>query len=95
MAVISGEFGNGRIWLVQPDGSGATQLTSQPVRTDAQWSPDGTRVAFTGTDGDFNDVFVINDDGTGLLRLTNDGSSLLSAVVAGRLRSCCSPRCGW
>ena len=51
---------------MQPDGSGATLLTSQPVRTDAQWSPDGTRVAFTGTDGDFNDVFAINDDGTGL-----------------------------
>jgi Tol biopolymer transport system component len=74
VAVISGEFGDGRIWLVQPDGSGATLLTSQPVRTDAQWSPDGARVAFTGTDGDFNDVFAIKDDGTGLLRLTNDGS---------------------
>jgi len=74
VAVISGELGNGRIFLVQPDGSGATLLTSQPVRTDAQWSPDGTRIAFTGTDGDFNDVFLVNDDGTGLLRLTNDGT---------------------
>lgn len=74
VAVISGELGNGRIWLVQPDGSSATQLTTQPVRTDAQWSPDGTMIAFTGTDGDFNDVFVVNDDGTGLVRLTNDGT---------------------
>ena len=74
VAVISGELGNGRIWLVQPDGSGATQLTSQPVRTDARWSPDGTQVAFTGTDGDFFDAFVVNDDGTGLARLTNDGT---------------------
>jgi TolB protein len=74
VAVISGELGNGRIYLVQPDGSGATLLTSQPTRTDAQWSPDGTRIAFTGTDGDSNDAFVVNDDGTGLLQLTNDGT---------------------
>jgi Tol biopolymer transport system component len=74
VAVISGELGNGRIHLVQPDGSGSTQLTTQPVRTDAQWSPDGTQVAFTGTNGDFNDAYKINDDGTGLTRLTNDGT---------------------
>ena len=94
VAVISGELGNGRIWLVQPDGSGATLLTSQPTRTDAQWSPDGTRIAFTGTDGDFNDAFVVNDDGTGLLQLTDDGTS---AARSGRrtARNCCSRRCGW
>ena len=74
VAVISGELGNGRIHLVQPDGSGATLLTAKSVRTDAQWSPDGTQIAFTGTNGDFLDAYKINDDGTGLTRLTDDST---------------------
>ena len=36
------------------------------------WSNDGTRLVFTGFDGGLSDLFVINRDGTGLRRLTND-----------------------
>ena len=36
------------------------------------WSPDGTKIAFSGTlDGD-SDIYVINVDGTGLVNLTSD-----------------------
>jgi len=36
------------------------------------WSNDGTRLVFTGFDGGLSDLFIINRDGTGLRRLTND-----------------------
>jgi len=37
-----------------------------------QWSPDGTQLVFTGFSNGFTDLFIINRDGTGLRRLTND-----------------------
>ncbi len=36
------------------------------------WSHDGTKLVFTGFDGGLSDLFIINRDGTGLRRLTND-----------------------
>ncbi|NOT09984.1 MAG: BamA/TamA family outer membrane protein [Gemmatimonadales bacterium] len=36
------------------------------------WSPDGTQLVFSGLDGGISDLYVINVDGTGLRRLTND-----------------------
>jgi Tol biopolymer transport system component len=40
--------------------------------TNPAWSPDGTQLVFTGYDGGLSDLFVVNADGTGLVRLTND-----------------------
>ncbi|MFN2572767.1 MAG: BamA/TamA family outer membrane protein [Gemmatimonadales bacterium] len=37
-----------------------------------QWSPDGTQLVFTGFANGFTDLYIINRDGTGLRRLTND-----------------------
>ncbi len=37
-----------------------------------QWSPDGTQLVFTGFSNGFTDLFIINRNGTGLRRLTND-----------------------
>jgi Tol biopolymer transport system component len=36
------------------------------------WSPDGRQLVFTGFDGGLSDLFIVNRDGTGLRRLTND-----------------------
>ena len=36
------------------------------------WSPDGRQLVFTGFDGGLSDLYVVNRDGTGLHRLTND-----------------------
>ena len=36
------------------------------------WSPDGQQLVFIGFDGGLSDLFIINRDGTGLRRLTND-----------------------
>jgi Tol biopolymer transport system component len=40
--------------------------------TTPSWSPDGRQLVFTGQDGGLSDLFVINRDGTGLRRLTED-----------------------
>src|SRR5213595_2492488 len=40
--------------------------------TTPSWSPDGKRLVFTGYDGGLSDLFVVNADGSGLHRLTND-----------------------
>lgn len=40
--------------------------------TTPSWSPDGEKLVFTGYDGGVTDLFVINKDGTGLKRLTED-----------------------
>ncbi len=37
-----------------------------------QWSPDGQQLVFTGFSAGFTDLFIINRDGTGLRRLTDD-----------------------
>src|SRR5882672_3536572 len=37
-----------------------------------QWSPDGRQLVFTGFSNGFTDLFIINRDGSGLRRLTND-----------------------
>lgn len=61
----------GQIWTVNPDGTGAAQLTSDPVMKDEpQWSPDGTRIAYTAGDpltggGQQRQIRVMNADGSG------------------------------
>ncbi len=37
-----------------------------------RWSPDGTQLVFTGFNNGFTDLYIVNRDGTGLRRLTND-----------------------
>lgn len=64
------------IFVANADGSGARRLTTAPrtlkaFDTESQWSPDGTRIAFTrvrrvGRAA----IFVVGLDGTGLQRLT-------------------------
>jgi Tol biopolymer transport system component len=40
--------------------------------TTPSWSPDGSRLVFTGYDGGLTDLFLVNGDGTDLRRLTRD-----------------------
>src|SRR3989454_3628539 len=40
--------------------------------TSPSWSPDGQRIVFTGYEGGWSDLFMVNRDGSDLRRLTND-----------------------
>jgi TolB protein len=67
------------------DGSGSRRLTKRLPTTDPAWSPDGRRMAFTrnedvgeSTTFTFDDVFVMDADGSGVRQVTADEEDLWS-----------------
>lgn len=66
--VFHGEVNNG-IWLINPDGSGETQL----LRLGAYpaWSPDGSKIAYVSLE-DWC-IWVMNADGSAQQKLTDHG----------------------
>lgn len=69
---------NGRIQLINPDGTNLRVVTSPPATSMADrlpaWSPDGSRIVFTSTRaGNINELYVVDADGGNLTRLTNNG----------------------
>jgi Tol biopolymer transport system component len=60
------------IWLVNPDGTDEVNITNTPnvSEHDPNWSPDGTKIAFSASVEDpeepgsfFSDIFIIDADG--------------------------------
>ncbi|HUU97683.1 MAG TPA: hypothetical protein VM487_18260, partial [Phycisphaerae bacterium] len=72
IAFTTGRDGNYEIYVMNPDGSGLTRLTSNAAIDEAPaWSPDGTEIAFqTNRDGNY-EIYVMNADGSGQTNLTN------------------------
>jgi len=71
VAFQSTRSGDSEIWLADPDGSNAVQLTSLGALTMApRWSPDGRLIVFeSNTDGQ-SDIYVISAEGGKARRLT-------------------------
>jgi Tol biopolymer transport system component len=72
------ETGRQGIWIVNADGSGHRRVLDGYWEA-VSWSPDGRRLVLTGdpqTKGNSRqiDLYTIGVDGTGLVRLTDDGS---------------------
>jgi Tol biopolymer transport system component len=68
-------FSGRDIWVINPDGTGAVDLTNTLTATTndkATWSPDGQRIAFRSTRSGSSDVYTMNADGLGVTRLTTD-----------------------
>jgi Tol biopolymer transport system component len=60
------------IYVVNPDGSGATALTSDNASYTPAWSPDGRKIAFGSDRGGNSGIYTMNPDGSGAMRLTTD-----------------------
>lgn len=65
--------GGNQICLINPDGTGQQQLTTQGNNEDPAWSPDGRHIAFSSTRTGHRDIFVMHADGSEQTRLTNGG----------------------
>jgi PKD repeat protein len=63
---------NGDIFVADNNGGNAANVTNTGNNQDPAWSPDGARIAFTTTrDGHF-EVYLMNPDGSNVVRLTNN-----------------------
>lgn len=79
--VVDTDFRMGRIWVVDVATREATELVKEAMHaSDPQWSPDGTRIAFSATptpradDGFRSDVYVVDARGGAPRKLVeNDG----------------------
>ena len=73
---LSERDGNREIYSMGTDGSAPTNLShSAANETTHVWSPDGSKIAFLRQD-DFN-LYVMNADGTGVTKLTNNDFSYI------------------
>ncbi|MGH9873235.1 MAG: Calx-beta domain-containing protein [Pyrinomonadaceae bacterium] len=71
-------YSNGTdVFVMNTDGTAQTNLTHGPILVQGEpgacllprWSPDGTRLLFSGEASNFRNVFVINADGSGIAPL--------------------------
>jgi TolB protein len=70
---------NPQIYVMNPDGTGITNLSRSPGTFDAlpRWSPDGTKMVFSRfVDQPPLNLYRMNADGTNVVRLTNSPNTL-------------------
>lgn len=62
---------DGRIYLVNVDGTGLARLTGGAADADPAWSPDGRRIAFSSARDGSPRIYVMNADGSNVVRRTS------------------------
>src|SRR5262249_29225140 len=80
-----GQSEQDEIYIMNADGTGEFRLTPTTHSTNCivpRWSPNGHQVAFHcfTPDNTMSDIFVINDDGTGLTQVTHFGSTIATSA---------------
>ena len=89
IAFDRGISGKTNIFVMNADGTNPVAITTNSPLPDAMfnisptWSPDGTKVAFISDRGGFgrSEIWVINVDGTGLVKLTTNIQHTIGAGV--------------
>jgi Tol biopolymer transport system component len=68
--------GNNDIYLLTRDG--LRRLTDDPASDEfPKWSPDGRRIAFSSNRTGRYQIYIMNEDGTGLLQATHSGNDAI------------------
>ena len=67
-----------QIYAVRADGTARRRLTTEGRNEGPAWSPDGRRIAFSRDDGTGADIYVMNENGSNVIRRTA-GSALWPA----------------
>ena len=76
IAFSSDRDGNFEIYVMSPDGSDVTRLTTNSARDfGPSWSPDGSKIAFWSDRDGNSDIYVMNADGSEQTRLTDNSAS--------------------
>ncbi|MEW6233351.1 MAG: phosphodiester glycosidase family protein [Chloroflexota bacterium] len=71
IAFTSSRDGSAQVYVMRPDGTGQTRLTSGPYDNwGPAWSPDGRKIAFTSRRDGNAEIYVMDADGSGQKRLT-------------------------
>jgi hypothetical protein len=79
----SDRSGNWDLFLIQPNGSGLTQLKDSPtVDADLDWSPDGRLIAFRSRRDGSSDIFIMGSDGSAPMNLINGPESSIDDEFA-------------
>lgn len=61
-----------QIFVMNADGSNQSKLTTQGDNSYPVWSPDGRKIAFSSaTSGGYYHIYVMNSDGSSLVRITD------------------------
>jgi Tol biopolymer transport system component/DNA-binding winged helix-turn-helix (wHTH) protein len=79
LVYVSDQSGAPEVWVRPAGGEAArmTQLGASYVHS-TRWSPDGRRIAFVMADARRTDLWLMNADGSGLGRITRDGTAKAS-----------------
>ena len=71
------------IWIMNPDGSGQTDLTNNPKDDHGPtWAPHGLEIAFEAERDGNQEIYVMNPDGSGQTNITNSPSDDLGPAYS-------------
>ncbi|HMK50221.1 MAG TPA: Tol-Pal system beta propeller repeat protein TolB [Thermodesulfovibrionales bacterium] len=71
--VYSGRRGTNQVFIINPDGSGLIQLTSQGNNEDPSFSPDGRYITFTSDRDGVKGVYIMRTNGEAQKRISPKG----------------------
>jgi Tol biopolymer transport system component/photosystem II stability/assembly factor-like uncharacterized protein len=60
-----------QLCVMDYDGRNSSVIVASMPASSPDWSPDGSKITFSGYDGSGSNIYIVNADGTGLKRITD------------------------